>query len=575
MRPSHFARASALVLVSLALAAAPAAQAQTVTRPIVPRVEELKRDVDQAAPPPRDTDAQVLPEAPVPAPRELGKPADDLRIAVTGFRVRGLTEASPAALEKLLQRFTGPERSYEDLSNAAAAATEYLQSELGYYLGYAYLPEQRVSDGTVEIAVLEGRLDQVILNWNPASLIRRSVIENALGALKPGDILRVADVERTVFVVNDLIGGSARFEVRAGRHPGTASLVVTPEPDARRAAQATFDNIGSRYSGEYRAGVGVSVLSPLGLGDGLSLNAMLSQTGGLAFALANYTVPLGRSGFKLGMSVSHMAYALDEAEFPLGLEGTTTAYSVFGLYPVVRGRNLNLFAQIGADYKDFVDKQTALSIENAKQTRIVWTGLVGDFRDRLGGGAITSFSALLGQGEVTLENPFLAADNDPRFTKLGLSFSRLQAIVPNRWLLFARYTGQIAFANLDATERYSLGGEGGVRAYAPGEGAGDSAHVGTLELRFLPPPRWFDLARELSLSAFGDWGYAQPRHDASAQPASFDNAIHLAGAGLGLSWERPRRASARASIAWRLTDPGVSDSRDRVPRIYFVATYAF
>lgn len=548
--------------------------AQTApVRPVVPRIEELKRDVEQAAP--QREDEAKPPTAPAAPTRELGKPAEDMRIDVRGYKVTGLTEANPQELEQLLQQFSGSARSYEDISNAAAAATEYLQSELGYYLGYAYLPEQTPKDGIIEIAVMEGRLDQITLEWNPKSLIRQSVIESHLAAIQPGAIIKVRDVERLVFVLNDLLGGSARFEVKSGRLPGTATLVVIPEPDARYTGPVTLDNLGSRYSGEYRLGVGGSVMSPLGLGDGLSLNGMVSQTGGLGFGLLNYTVPVSRYGFKLGVSLSHMRYRLNEDDFPLGLTGTTDAYSLFALYPVVRGRNLNLFAQLGWDRKDFVDSQTALDIESRKQTRLVWTGLAGDSRDLLLGGGIMSFSALLASGKVVPENPAEGLDNHRSFTKLGLSASRLQAIIPNRFLLFARYNGQVAFANLDSTERFSLGGESGVRAYAPGEGAGDSAHVGTLEFRFLPPAQWFYIARELSLSAFGDWGYAKLRHDVSRQPHGFDNSVYLAGGGLGLTWERPQRSTVRASVAWRATGPGTSDSADRLPRFYFVATQAF
>ncbi len=560
--------------MALTLAVAGAAHAQVApTRPVVPRIEELKRDVEQATP---QRDDEVKPPAIPSAPaRELGKPADDLRMDVRGYRVTGLSEADPAELERVLQKFAGAARSYEDISNAAAAATEYLQSELGYYLGYAYLPEQRPKDGVIEIAVMEGRLDQITLDWNPKSLIRQSVIESHLSAIAPGAIIKVRDVERLVFVLNDLLGGSARFEVKAGRVPGTATLVVIPEPDSRYTAQVTGDNLGSRYSGEYRLGVGASVMSPLGLGDGLSLNGMASQTGGLGFGLLNYTVPISRYGFKFGVSLSHMRYRLNEDDFPLGLTGTTDAYSLFALYPVVRGRNLNVFAQLGWDRKDFVDSQTALDIDSRKQTRMAWTGLTGDARDLLLGGGIMSFSALLASGKVVPENPAEGLDNHRSFTKLGLSASRLQAIIPNRVLLFARYNGQVAFANLDSTERFSLGGESGVRAYAPGEGAGDSAHVGTLEFRFLPPAQWFYIARELSLSAFGDWGYAKLRHDVSRQPRGFDNTTYLAGGGIGLTWERPQRSTVRASIAWRATGPGTSDSADRLPRVYVVATQAF
>ena len=124
---------------------------------------------------------------------------------------------------------------------------------MGYYLGYAYLPEQTPADGVVRIAVLEGRLDEVILNWPDKMPVKRAVVEAYLARLKPGEILRVRDVERVVFLVNDLHGLTARFEVKAGRTPGTATLVVTPQPERRVVSRAEIDTAGSRYSGVVRA----------------------------------------------------------------------------------------------------------------------------------------------------------------------------------------------------------------------------------------------------------------------------------------------------------------------------------
>jgi hemolysin activation/secretion protein len=255
-------------------------------------------------------------------PRELGKPGEELTLDVTAFSV---DESAPAALRaalpELTQRFTGPGRSYEDLVNAASAVTRYLQRELGYYLGYAYLPEQVPANGVIRIAVLEGRLDEVILNWPEKMPVDRAVVEAYLARLKPGEILRVRDVERIVFLVNDLRGLNARFEVKAGRTPGTASLVVTAQAEERVTSRVEVDSMGSRYSGVYRANVQATVASLAGRGDGLVVNLLSSFTRGLEFVLAGYTLPVGSDGLKVGISGSYTKYKLDEDLLDVSLSG--------------------------------------------------------------------------------------------------------------------------------------------------------------------------------------------------------------------------------------------------------------
>jgi hemolysin activation/secretion protein len=134
-------------------------------------------------------------------------------------------------------------------------------------------------NGVIRIAVLEGRLDEVILNWPDKMPVDRAVVEAYLARLEPGEILRVRDVERIVFLVKDLRGLNARFEVKAGRTPGTASLVVTAQPEERRAtARVEVDSLGLALFGRLARNVQAMVASPAGRGDGLVVNVLSSFT---------------------------------------------------------------------------------------------------------------------------------------------------------------------------------------------------------------------------------------------------------------------------------------------------------
>ncbi len=168
--------------------AAPAPAAQTP--PQVPRASDLA--------PPRtpQTDPARLPPQPA-LPRELGKPEDDVRLDVQRYEVAADAPAElREALPRLTARYTGPGRSFEDLASAAAEVTRFLQRDLGDYLGYAYLPEQAPEGGVVRIAVLEGRLDKIVLEWSEGLPVDRDVVENYLSRLVPGGVLKVRDVER-------------------------------------------------------------------------------------------------------------------------------------------------------------------------------------------------------------------------------------------------------------------------------------------------------------------------------------------------------------------------------------------
>jgi hemolysin activation/secretion protein len=528
----------------------------------VPTPEELA----PKAPPRRDVD---LPR-PAP-PRELGKPSDDLRIDIEAFSVAD--DAPPelrAQLARLTAPFTGKARSFEDLANAAAEITRFLQSELGYYLGYAYIPEQQTVGGVVRIAVLEGRLDEVRLNWTEGLPVKREVVQAYLDELVPGSILKVRDVERVVFLVNDLRGITAQVEVQAGSKPGTASLVVTPRADATWSARADLDANGSRYLGRFRLTGLVSMNSPFGRGDGLTGNVLASTTGGLYFGLVNYTTPVGSSGLKLGASVSAVRYQLDKEEFPLDLSGDAVTLTGFGLYPVVRSRNLNVFSLLSVEHKQFVDKAaSALAVKKSSDT--VALGANGDFRDSLAGGGVNTYEASAIAGRLKFETR--RPDQDPeKFAKLTAGFTRLQNIVTNRLLAYVALRGQVAFRNLDTTEQFRLGGPDGVRAFAPGEGTGDTGAIGSFELRMLPPESIFGrIGRESVVSVFYDVGHIKYRKDPSAQillDETFVNTATLGGPGIAATWVRPGEFALRLSVAKRTNGTPKSDTKGSSARAY-------
>jgi hemolysin activation/secretion protein len=518
-----------------------------------------------------------VPDSPV--PRELAKPSDELTLDVTAYSVDDSAPAPlRAALPALTQKFVGPGRSYEDLVNAAAAVTRFLQRELGYYLGYAYLPEQTPANGVIRIAVLEGRLDEVILNWPEKMPVDRSVVEAYLARLKPGEILRVRDVERIVFLVNDLRGLTARFEVKAGRTPGTASLVVTAQPEARFAEKVEVDSLGSRYSGVLRGSVQGTMASPAGRGDGLVLNALSSFTRGLEFILGGYTVPVSADGLKLGISGSYVHYNLDPALLSnTKLSGDATALTIYGLYPVVRSRNLNLFGLLSIDLKQFNDKITVAT--QKKTSDDIQLSASGDARDDLLTGGVNTFEVVALLGHMKPATLAAANENPKNYQIARLNASRLQNVISNRLLVLATLKGQYAFKNLDNTEQFQLGGPDRVRAFAPGEATGDSGLVGSIELRYLPPEEWFGrISRELVFSTFYDIGTIRFRHEPTTldlQQASFVNRSTLSGVGIGAVWDRPRDFSARISLSWEVSGEAKNDTVRKSPRIYFIANKSF
>lgn len=568
------------VLLACALAGV-GVQAQTSVPQTTPPPGAVPTGEQLRPRPAVEKDVPLPPASPV--PRELGKPSDDITLDVTAYEVDPSAPAAlRAALPSLTAPFVGKQRSYEDMVNAAAAVTRYLQRDLGLYLGYAYLPEQTPTGGVVRIAVLEGRLDEVILEWPDNMPLDRGIVEAYLSRLKPGEILHVRDVERVVFLINDLRGINARFEVKSGRTPGTASIVVTPQPEDRIVSRAEIDTSGSRYSGVVRASWLSTISSPLGRGDGLVLNALSTTTRGMMFGLAGYTLPVGSDGLKVGASLSLVRYELDRDELPLGLTGDATALTTYALYPVIRSRNLNLFALVSLDAKQLDDRIETTGLETRKRITDLQLSVSGDARDDLLTGGVNTYELSYVHGRIRatrLGANALPDDIAPSYSLIRFGAARLQNLASNRLLFYANLKGQVASKNLDSSEQFQLGGPDRVRAFAPGEGTGDTGLVLSLELRFLPPDEWFGrLSREFVFSAFYDTGRVKFKHSPLPTPPGDDpvpNTATLSGWGIGAVWDRPRDFAVRLYLAWPRSGTAVSDPVVKKPRMYLTANKTF
>jgi hemolysin activation/secretion protein len=543
--------------------------------PTVPSAGDVLRDLQ---------DRPQAPSAPAAAPIEIApekrraiKSVPGLQVDVKGFRFSGQAAVREEDLQAQVKGFTGPGKTFDDLQAAVDAVSEYLQRQ-GYIVAQAFLPEQPIRDGIIEIGILEGRLGQIRVDIEPDVPVSRSIIEGLLSRLTPGTVLHRDTLERALFLVSDLRGLAVRSIVEPGATPGTSDLVLKITAGRRFDGLAEIDNYTSRFTGDARLGAGVNVNSPLRRGDLLSFRGLLGLPGGgadLDFGRISYLSPIGNYGTKLGLAYLRLNYSLGTTLFDqLRQSGRSEVTSVFGLHPIVRTRNFNVFGQANYDFRKFSDTQASVGTTSDRKTQVGTVALVGDSRDALLRGGINNFSAAFTSGDLDIETfrdrtadqSGFGHGTNGRYQRFNGSLSRLNALTPST-VLFVSYAFQLASKNLDASEKIGLGGPTAVRAYAVGEATSDEAHLVTAEVRYaLPVPSF--MAGNLAATGFFDYAHGRLNKD-PLPPEVSTNMRTLSGAGIGLTWARQDDFLVRASFAWRLTGHPLSDPQDRKPRIFF------
>jgi hemolysin activation/secretion protein len=552
--------ASASLMAQTAPANANAGRVLESTTP--PQPQEIKKD------------ANVLP--PVDAPRAAAS-GDGPTLMVKGFAITGNTIFASDDLLALVRPWVGKAAGTDQLLDAAEAIKNRYK-DAGFFLTQVLVPAQDVPDGIVMLRVVEARIGETRAELT-TERVSPAIVDGYMRLLPKGTPVTEQSVERPLLLLNDLPGVKVTSVLRPGAETGEADLLVKMVDEGNRfGGDGYIDNAGNESTGLVRAGADLVANGLLGLGESWTLGGLAAEHNGVDLVRAGVTVPVGAFGTKATASVTYLHYnVLGEQFKSLGADGDALVGSLMIQHPVIRSRNFNLFAVGGGDLKSLDDRTSggsALPKNHDKRfLAIGHIGVTGDFRDERFGGSLNSFTLTLNAGDNRIQTRTaltadLLADGGHRtsgmFEHADGDYQRLQAITDTTSVLMSMH-GQLSFQNLDTSEKSSLGGPHGVRAYAVGDGVGDDLFAATVELR-QRIPAWTLFNAPFVASAFLDGGRVKNWHDPLA--TDNDNIHTLAGYGLGLNMTSRDNFQFRLDVARRINKGDLPGSDNRKTRAW-------
>ena len=491
--------------------------------------------------------------------------ADSTPVAVKRLEIEGATLIPADQLRALVADLEGKTVTFGDLRAGAERITKQYVAA-GYFLSRALIPPQDAKDGVIRIRVVEAKYGnvKVVPSRNAPSFAlnpdRASALLAAQGAA-PGAPVQRANLERGLYLLNDLPGVEADATLVAGATPGTTDANVNVKQPRPVTGSVSLDNLGNRYTGAFRLGAGISLNSPLGVGDRLYANANASS--GAKFITGGYTLPVGLDGLKLGVNASSLSYKLCCLFATVGAQGRVNTAAATVTYPFILSQAQTLVGGFSYERRRAVDDVTAGNFSDRK-IGVSTANLNWVTSDALGG--INNLNAAVTFGNLNLDGNAFNATNDGAtartaggYAKWRASFARLQQF-GERHSLLLRLSGQGARKNLDSSEKMSIGGYDGVRAYPQGEAAGDEALLASVEYAYALPVQ---VPGRIQLSSFLDAGHV--RLNKSIWPGfqgprlNLPNSYSLAGVGLGVNWSLPQDFSVNLNVATKLgKNPGRS-----------------
>lgn len=465
--------------------------------------------------------------------------------------ISGNEKIDTPTLHALVADTEGKNITLPGLSELAARITDYYHSH-GYPLARAFIPAQTIQSGIVRIEILEARYGKIKLDNH--SRVNDTLLQDTLSPLESGQTIGQARLDRTLLLLSDIPGITPHTVLKAGEQIGTSDLSVNAASNPPVTGNLTVDGYGNRYTGRPRVNGTVNVINPLHHGDVLSLTG-LSSGEGVNYGRLSYESLLNGYGTRLGGSYLAMRYELGGLLSSLNAQGNAQAGSVWAKQPLIRGRDFNLYGQIGYDRTELRDRVAVSGIRTYRHLDDGTLTLFGDARDTLLSGGVNTWNVgwTMGQVGFDVDEARLAdkatARTQGTFSKWNASLSRLQNLTQQDGLYLA-FTGQWAQDNLDPSKKMIVGGPYTVRGYDMGAVSGDTAYIGTAELR-----------HDLGVGRYGHWQAVAFVDSAYVQVNQHTwtggkNNATLNGAGAGLNWLGPKmnwvmpsQLNARAYVA--------------------------
>ncbi|NJO44541.1 MAG: ShlB/FhaC/HecB family hemolysin secretion/activation protein [Oscillatoriales cyanobacterium RM2_1_1] len=503
--------------------------------------------------PPPPSEPDLIPEPPESAPPTT----DDSQtpIPVQTVEVKGSSILTPAEIQTLVEPVEGRSVTLQQLQDVADKITEFYL-ERGFITSRAIIPEQTITDGTVEIQVIEGSLEEIRVEGtqrlNP-NYVRDRV---QLGVDKPLSTARLEDQLRLLRL--DPLFDNVEASLRAGTQEGQSILVVwVMEADAFRVG-FSIDNYSPPSIGSERLGINLQHTNLTGNGDIFYIaynTTRLIGDGESDVVDFFYSIPINPMNGRIQVRIPpYRNRIIEEAIDPFNVEGSSQRYEISYRQPLIRSPREEFALSIGFAYQQsqiFVDEAGTRISPGSDDDGITRTSVFQfgqDYlrRDRDGAWALRS-QISLGTGLFDGTNTALKP-NASFLSWLG-QVQRVQRLGDDN-LLILQGDIQLSADPLFPSQQFVLGGGLSLRGYRQNIRAGDNGFRVSIEDRIILM-RDQDEQPKLQLAPFLDLGAVWNQGD---NPNQLVGQTFLAGVGLGVLWEPVENLIIRLDYGYPLVD---------------------
>ncbi|KRP62749.1 ShlB/FhaC/HecB family hemolysin secretion/activation protein [Pseudomonas orientalis] len=517
------------------------------------RLEELKDLPGKAA----------KPEAP-------SAPADTRCFPIKDIELKGADSLPASERERLLKPYIGQCLGVSQLNDLLKAITDYYLGK-GRVTSRAYLPQQDLSTGHLQVLVVEGKLEAL------RSAEGSTVTERELAMAFPGKVgeaLNLREIEQLVDQLNRLPSKQAQMELTPGKQVGGSDVVVKNAAQKPWRASLSRNNDGQKSTGEQQWGAGLEWDSPLGLGDQLILrgghDAISDHQKTSKNTMLYYNVPWGWWNFSYTYSESDYRTFGVTDDFKYKQDGDNQNHQLRAERVIHRDDVSKTSVNVGLAHlrtnNYILDVRTAPSSNRLSELQL------GVNHGRRIGTAFVNLDLGMQSGIGLLDaqsqeerDAFGRRQPNSRYRKYTATVSYLQpfSLWGESFSFSSLATGQRSEDPLFSPQRMSLGGSASVRGFKDQLLTGDSGGYWRNEVRWARPVT-LDWMRPAFFEYGASVGYDQgvirnDRYNDNVHGRVSSNSLEL--------FARGKNVSTSVTFAHSLERPGVVTEREAP--IYF------
>jgi len=554
-RPRPYLRQRTLVqgITALSMMLCLPAQAAFLSPADRDSIEQQQRQLLQQNQQQRQELQRSTPITPAPqTPPQPGGPCFDIHT----ITLRGADHMPARQQQQLTQPYLQQCLGIGQINALVKAVSDWYIGQ-GYITSRAFLTEQDLSSGTLNLTVMEGKLEAINMENQ-----RGAMLAMAFPGLV-GNILNLRDIEQGMEQINRLRKTPVQIEIQPGRLPGYSIVNLTSKAEFPLQAGLGFDNSGQKSTGTGQVNGSLTGNNLLGLADQWFVSTARSSDWATDHdaksVQAGVNLPYGYWSFDYNYSYSDYLSTLESQGYLWRSAGDSQAHRFTLSRVLFRNGDMKTAATFGMTHRLNRNYLNDTPLQSSSRSLSSWTAGVNHSQKLWGGYA--TLNPAFSRGV-----PWFGGESDqdknpeaPRaeFSKWTLSSSYYRPVTQKVTWLTSAY-GQWGDDRLYGSERLTVGGESSVRGfkeqYLSGDNGGYWRNELDTQLFALP-----GLGQISSVAAL-DGGYLQhSNHDTNASGTLWGAAVGLASSNAYFS--------SQFTVGWPLSYPD-SLSPDRVTVYY-------